>query len=160
MVRHEAPSSVHLASISAFLTSDVPYSCEVVVVDDGSTDGSFEIMQALHQADPRVVVVQFRRNFGKMAAMTAGFARARGEIVVTLDADLQDDPEEIPNLLDKLGEGYDLVSGWKYKRHDPISKTLPSKLFNRVTCLISRSMTTSSPRRTPPASRALFHSMP
>ncbi len=112
-------------------------SYEVIFVDDGSTDESFQVIQRLHQSHDRIHAVRFRKNHGKSAALAVGFQEARGEVIITMDADLQDDPEEIPNLLDKLGEGYDLVSGWKYKRHDPISKTLPSKLFNRVTCLIS-----------------------
>lgn len=105
---------------------------EIVFVDDGSTDGSFFTMQKLRTADERIRVIQFRRNFGKTAALVAGFEAARGATIITMDADLQDEPREIPRLLAKLGEGYDLVSGWKQVRHDPISKTLPSKLFNRV----------------------------
>ena len=112
-------------------------SYEVIFVDDGSTDESFQVIQRLHQSHDRIHAVRFRKNHGTSAALEVGFQEAHGEVIITMDADLQDDPEEIPNLLDKLGEGYDLVSGWKYKRHDPISKTLPSKLFNRVTCLIS-----------------------
>ncbi|HEX6123335.1 MAG TPA: glycosyltransferase family 2 protein, partial [Ktedonobacterales bacterium] len=105
-------------------------SYEIVFVDDGSRDGSFTTLKALHDQDKRVRVIRFRRNFGKTPALVAGFARARGEVVFTMDADLQDDPAEIPSFLAKLDEGYDLVSGWKYPRHDPISKTLPSKVFN------------------------------
>jgi len=107
-------------------------SYEIVFVDDGSSDGSFLVLQALHDTDPHVRVVRFRRNFGKTPALVKGFSLARGEIVFTLDADLQDDPSEIPAFLDKLAEGYDLVSGWKYPRHDPITKTLPSFFFNRM----------------------------
>jgi glycosyltransferase involved in cell wall biosynthesis len=104
---------------------------EIIFVDDGSTDGSPSILRDLYERDPEHVrVVQFRRNFGKMAAMTAGFSRARGEIIVTLDADLQDDPAELPKLLAKLDEGYDLVVAWRTNRNDPISKRLPSKLAN------------------------------
>jgi glycosyltransferase involved in cell wall biosynthesis len=112
-------------------------SYEVIFIDDGSSDGSFEVIQRLHDRHQGVRAVQFRKNHGKSAALAVGFQEARGEVIITMDADLQDDPEEIPNLISKLKEGYDLVSGWKYKRHDPITKTLPSKLFNRVTCLIS-----------------------
>lgn len=112
-------------------------SYEVIFIDDGSSDGSFEVIQRLHDRHQGVRAVQFRKNHGKSAALAVGFQEARGEVIITMDADLQDDPEEIPNLISKLEEGYDLVSGWKYKRHDPITKTLPSKLFNRVTCLIS-----------------------
>lgn len=105
---------------------------EYVFVNDGSKDGSAELLDELHAEDPRVNVVHFRRNFGKAAGLDAGFQRARGDILFTMDADLQDDPAEIGNFLQKLDEGYDLVSGWKRVRHDPISKTLPSKLFNKT----------------------------
>jgi glycosyltransferase involved in cell wall biosynthesis len=104
---------------------------EIVFVDDGSTDESLAVLQDLHQADPEHVrVIQFRRNFGKTAALTAGFALARGEILVTLDADLQDDPGELPKLLTKLDEGYDLVVAWRAHRQDSISKRWPSRLAN------------------------------
>jgi len=107
-----------------------PY--EIVFVNDGSRDRGPATVDALAEKDPHVGVVHFRRNFGKAAALDAGFRRARGAVVFTMDADLQDDPSEIPNFLAKLDEGYDLVSGWKKKRHDPLGKTLPSKLFNFV----------------------------
>jgi glycosyltransferase involved in cell wall biosynthesis len=107
-------------------------SFEILFVDDGSRDRSAAIVDAIAERDPRVGVVHFRRNFGKAAALDAGFKRARGSVVFTMDADLQDDPNEIPNFLAKLDEGWDLVSGWKQKRHDPLGKTLPSKLFNLV----------------------------
>jgi len=110
---------------------------EVVFVDDGSTDASFAVIEELHAADPRVRAVQFRRNFGKSAALSAGFAMAQGDVVVTMDADLQDDSAEIPRFLAKLDEGYDLVSGWKYPRRDPWTKTWPSRLFNWTTALLS-----------------------
>lgn len=106
---------------------------EIILVDDGSDDGGELIAEALAELDPRVRVIRFTRNFGKAAALSAGFAEARGDVIVTMDADLQDDPKEIGRFLDKLGEGYDLVSGWKQTRHDPMGKTLPSKLFNRMT---------------------------
>ncbi|HEY7834731.1 MAG TPA: glycosyltransferase family 2 protein [Ktedonobacterales bacterium] len=105
---------------------------EIIFVDDGSRDGSFAALQALHDADPHVRVIRFRRNFGKTPALVAGFSQARGEVIFTMDADLQDDPNEMPRFLDKLAEGYDLVSGWKYPRHDPITKTIPSFFFNRL----------------------------
>jgi glycosyltransferase involved in cell wall biosynthesis len=107
-------------------------SYEIIFVDDGSRDGSFTVLKALHERDPRVRAICFRRNFGKTPALVAGFANARGDVVFTMDADLQDDPTEIPQFLAKLDEGYDLVSGWKYPRHDPITKTLPSFFFNRM----------------------------
>ena len=112
------------------LESHSDKACEVIFVDDGSSDGTFEVLEALHARDARVKVIQFRRNFGKSAALSAGFAAAQGEVIFTMDGDLQDDPAEIPHFLESLAAGFDLVSGWKYPRHDPISKTLPSKLFN------------------------------
>jgi len=106
-------------------------SYEIVFIDDGSADGSPAVLRELYQCDPQHVrVIQFRRNFGKTAAMTAGFAHARGEVVVTMDADLQDDPAELPKLLAKLDEGYDLVGAWRTNRNDPLSKRLPSKIAN------------------------------
>jgi glycosyltransferase involved in cell wall biosynthesis len=105
-----------------------PY--EVVFVDDGSTDGSFVEMQRLAAARDDIRIVKLRRNFGKSAALAHGFAAVRGEIVVTMDGDRQDDPGEIGKLIAKLDEGYDLVSGWKQARQDPASKTLPSRFFN------------------------------
>lgn len=106
---------------------------EVWLIDDGSNDGSDAAMRALHASDPRFKVIRFRRNYGKSAALALGFKHARGRVVITMDADLQDDPAEIPNLIAKLDQGYDMVSGWKKKRHDPLSKTLPSRFFNFVT---------------------------
>ncbi len=106
-------------------------SYEVIFVDDGSTDNTFAELKTLHAAYPDTVrVIRFRRNFGKTPALVAGFSRCRGEIIFTMDGDLQDDPEEIPSFLEKLDEGYDLVSGWKYPRLDPITKTFPSRVFN------------------------------
>lgn len=110
---------------------------EAVFVDDGSTDGTFSALTRLHAGSERVRVVRLRRNFGKAAALQAGFAQACGEIVVTMDGDLQDDPAEIPRLLAKLDEGFDLVSGWKTKRRDPITRRIPSKIFNAVAGRIS-----------------------
>ena len=105
---------------------------EAVYVDDGSTDESFSALTRLHAREDNVRVVRLRRNFGKAAALAAGFAHAAGERVVTIDGDLQDDPSEIPQLLAKLEEGFDVVSGWKTRRRDPLSRRLPSKLFNWV----------------------------
>ena len=106
---------------------------ELLFVDDGSTDRSYEILSGLYKEDPHVKVLSFRRTYGKSAALSVGFSEVRGEVIVTIDADLQDDPAEIPKLVSKLDEGYDLVSGWKQDRKDPITKTVPSKFFNWVT---------------------------
>jgi glycosyltransferase involved in cell wall biosynthesis len=110
---------------------------EVVFVDDGSTDGSLGVLTQLHDESTHVVVVHLRRNFGKAAALQAGFLEARGDVVVTIDADLQDDPAEIPQLLAKLDEGFDLVSGWKSRRNDPFSRRLLSRIFNWATAFVS-----------------------
>jgi len=106
---------------------------ELIFVDDGSVDQSFAALRGLFEQDPRVRVVKLLRNFGKSAALAAGFDRAKGEVVLTLDGDLQDDPKEIPQFLRKLEEGYDLVSGWKKLRRDPLSRRLQSRLFNWAT---------------------------
>ena len=112
-------------------------SAEIIFVDDGSTDDSFAVMENLGRQYDRIRALRFRRNYRKAVALAAGFEDARGAIVVSMDADLQDDPEELPNLLAALDKGYDLVSGWKKERRDPLSKTLPSKLFNAVTSLVT-----------------------
>ncbi|MGE5177401.1 MAG: glycosyltransferase family 2 protein [Hyphomicrobiales bacterium] len=106
---------------------------EILVVDDGSTDGTPDALRALRARHPSLRAISFRRNHGKSAALSVGFREARGERIVTMDGDLQDDSAEIRPLLLKLDEGYDLVSGWKQKRKDPLSKTFPSKIFNGVT---------------------------
>jgi len=117
-------------------TLDGKYEFEMVFVDDGSTDKSFEILKELHEADGRVRVIRFRRNFGQTPALSAGFAHARGRIVIALDADLQNDPADIPRMIEKLNEGYDVVSGWRKKRQDRlVTRLLPSKMAN---WLISR----------------------
>jgi glycosyltransferase involved in cell wall biosynthesis len=110
---------------------------EAVFVDDGSTDGSFAALTRLHDARDNVRVVRLRRNFGKAAALATGFGQASGDTIVTIDADLQDDPAEIPRLLVKLDEGFDLVSGWKLKRRDPVRRRVLSRLFNWVTGRVS-----------------------
>lgn len=110
---------------------------EIIFVDDGSQDDSLAVIEDIIRSDPRVRAICFRRNFGKAAALNAGFKEVRGRIVITMDADLQDDPAEIPRLVAKLNEGFDVVSGWKKVRHDPLSKTMPSKLFNFVTSTLT-----------------------
>ncbi|NKB69626.1 MAG: glycosyltransferase [Candidatus Latescibacteria bacterium] len=110
---------------------------EIIFVDDGSTDQSFAVMEELEKEYERIRALRFRRNYRKAVALAAGFEEARGPIVVSMDADLQDDPEELPNLLAALDSGFDLVSGWKKERRDPLSKRLPSKLFNAVTSMVT-----------------------
>src|SRR4051812_37158039 len=105
---------------------------ELIFIDDGSTDGSVAVAERLVAAHPEVSLLELQGNFGKSAALAAGFTEARGEIVFTLDADLQDDPKEIPRFLTKLDEGFDLVSGYKEKRNDPITKVVPSRIFNAM----------------------------
>lgn len=134
---NEAESVPELHDRICRACEEIGISFEVIYVDDGSTDGSFEVLEEIHRKDPRAKVLQFRRNFGKSEALSAGFSVAAGGMILTMDADLQDDPVEIPRLMKKLDEGYDLVSGWKRKRKDPLSKRLPSWLFNRVTSLLT-----------------------
>jgi glycosyltransferase involved in cell wall biosynthesis len=114
------------------------FSYEIILVDDGSTDHSWEIIRRLTDENPSVRGIKFRRNYGKSAALQVGFQECRGQVVITMDADLQDSPDEIPELYRLIAEEkYDLISGWKKKRHDPLSKTLPTKLFNAATRAIS-----------------------
>ncbi|MDO8365675.1 MAG: glycosyltransferase family 2 protein [Saprospiraceae bacterium] len=109
-------------------------SYEIIMVDDGSTDRSWKVINALKEVNPCVRGIKFRRNYGKSAGLHTGFQAAEGEVVITMDADLQDSPDEIPELYRMIAEdGYDLVSGWKKVRHDPISKTIPTKLYNAAT---------------------------
>ncbi len=110
---------------------------ELIFVDDGSTDNSFKVLRELRSRNPSVKAIRFRRNYGKSAALMIGFQKAQGEFVITMDADLQDDPAEIPNLIKELRGGLDVVSGWKKKRKDPIGKTVPSKFFNFVTAKVT-----------------------
>lgn len=110
--------------------SDLGLSYEFIFVDDGSTDGTWNVIKSLRHEDPRVIALRHRRNFGKAQALSNGFAIAKGEAVVTMDGDLQDDPDELPRFIDELNNGYDLVSGWKQRRQDPLGKTAPSRVFN------------------------------
>ena len=113
-------------------------SCELVLVDDGSTDKSWQIIETLTQRYPQVKAIKFRRNYGKSAALNEGFSVVSGDVVITMDADLQDSPEEIPELVRLIRkEGYDLISGWKKVRHDPLSKTIPSRLYNATVRWVS-----------------------
>ena len=111
--------------------------CEIVFIDDGSSDQSKIIIQDIIEKDSKVKLISFFKNFGKSAALSEGFRYASGDVIITMDADLQDDPSEIPSLVKKLNEGFDLVSGWKKKRFDPLTKTFPSKIFNFVTRLLT-----------------------
>ncbi len=112
-------------------------SFEVIVIDDGSRDKTFEILKSLKNDFPMLKAIRFRRNYGKSPALSEGFKMVNGKFVITMDADLQDDPTEIPHLLSKLNEGFDMISGWKKVRHDPVTKTLPSRVFNYVTSKIT-----------------------
>lgn len=113
-------------------------SYEILFIDDGSTDHSWKVISELASVNPDILAVRFSRNYGKSAALHTGFIRANGDVVITMDADLQDSPEEIPELRRMIiEEGYDLVSGWKKKRHDPLSKTIPSRLFNSTARLVT-----------------------
>ncbi|MBC3540754.1 glycosyltransferase family 2 protein [Rufibacter sediminis] len=112
---------------------------EVILIDDGSTDTSWKVIEELSAQNPNLKGIRFNRNYGKSAALNVGFRETQGRVVITMDADLQDSPDEIPDLYRMIvDEGYDLVSGWKKKRYDPLSKTLPTKLFNAATRKISK----------------------
>lgn len=131
---NEAESLPELVEWNRRIMEANNFSYEIILVDDGSNDGSWEVIENLKLQDPAIRGVKFRRNYGKSAALNVGFEEARGEVVITMDADLQDSPDEIPELYRKIKEErYDLVSGWKKKRHDPLSKTIPTRLFNSVT---------------------------
>ena len=121
--------------ISTALKNQKKY--EIIFINDGSSDKSEKAIIDLSNEDKRVKLISFYRNFGKSAALSEGFKYASGEIIITMDADLQDDPNEISNLISKLDKGYDLVSGWKQKRYDPWTKTFPSKIFNFVTRILT-----------------------
>ncbi len=135
---NEEESLVELCTWVARVMDEHGFRYEVLLVDDGSRDHSWKVIQEISEANPNVQGLRLNRNYGKSAALQTGFDHAQGDVIITMDADLQDSPEEIPELYAMIQEqGYDLVSGWKKKRHDPISKTIPSKLFNATTRLIS-----------------------
>ena len=136
-VRNEERSVALLVDELDSALQPLGHEWEAIFVDDGSTDGTYAALTRLHAARDDVRVVRLRRNFGKAAALGAGFAQAHGDVIVTLDGDLQDDPAEIPHLLAKLDEGFDLVSGWKTRRRDPLRRRVLSRVFNTVTRWIS-----------------------
>ena len=130
---NEVESLQKLADWVANVCEEAKMAWEVIFIDDGSTDGSWGIIQQLSKNDNRVKGIKFRRNYGKSAALHHGFQAAKGDVVITMDGDLQDNPDEIPELYEMvMNNDYDLVSGWKKKRHDPLAKRLPSKFFNRT----------------------------
>lgn len=135
---NEAESLTELYQRIVAQTRQCGLSYEVIFVDDGSTDNSWQVIEELRAADEAVHGIKFRRNYGKSPGLQSGFERVRGRVVITMDADLQDSPEEIPELYRMItAEGYDLVSGWKKKRYDPLSKTIPTKLFNATARRVS-----------------------
>ncbi|MDN3546797.1 glycosyltransferase family 2 protein [Mucilaginibacter aquaedulcis] len=130
----EIESLPELTSWISRVMDEHRFTYEIILVDDGSKDGSFEMIRKLQLNNPFIKGIKFRRNYGKSAALNTGFAAANGNVVITMDADLQDSPDEIPELYRRIvEENYDLVSGWKAKRYDPLSKTIPTKLFNAAT---------------------------
>ncbi len=126
-----------VAELTHRLTEVLGPDDEIIFVDDGSSDATWQRLEKLHQPD-RVRLIKFRTNFGKAAALMAGFALTRGELVFTMDGDLQDDPSEIPRFIERLDEGFDLVSGWKKTRHDPINKVIASRIFNSCVRRLTR----------------------
>lgn len=138
-VYNEDESLPELCSWIERVVQEQGLSYEIILVDDGSTDNSWEVITALRHKDPNIKGIKFQRNYGKSAALNEGFKAARGAVVITMDADMQDSPDEIPELRRMILEDrYDMVSGWKKVRHDPLSKTLPSKFFNWTTAKVSR----------------------
>lgn len=131
---NEAESLPELTSWITRVMKKREFSHEIILVDDGSKDDSWAVLQELAKENKHIVGIKFRRNYGKSAALNTGFKKAKGNVVITMDADLQDSPEEIPELYDMIyKQGFDLISGWKKKRFDPITKTIPTKLFNWAT---------------------------
>ena len=137
-VYDEVESLLELTSWISRVMDANSFLYEIILVDDGSKDGSWDLIVKLRQNNPFIKGIKFRRNYGKSAALNTGFEAAQGDVVITMDADLQDSPDEIPELYRMITEDkYDLVSGWKKKRHDPLSKTIPTKLYNGVTGWLS-----------------------
>ena len=135
---NEAESLPELAAWITRVMQENNFSYEVLFINDGSLDNSWQVINRLHEENPAMKGVSFRRNYGKSPALNTGFSRAQGNVVITMDADLQDSPDEIPELYRMITqEGYDLVSGWKKKRYDPLSKTIPTKLFNATARRVS-----------------------
>ena len=135
---NEAESLPELTEWIKRVMNENKFTYEILYINDGSTDESWKIIKKLQENDPCVKGVCFRRNYGKSPALNTGFQRAQGDVVITMDADLQDSPDEIPELYRMITEeGYDLVSGWKKKRYDPLSKTIPTKLFNATARAVS-----------------------
>jgi len=135
---NEAESLPELAAWITRVMQENNFSYEVLFINDGSLDNSWQVINRLHEENPAMKGVSFRRNYGKSPALNTGFSRAQGDVVITMDADLQDSPDEIPELYRMITqEGYDLVSGWKKKRYDPLSKTIPTKLFNATARRVS-----------------------
>jgi glycosyltransferase involved in cell wall biosynthesis len=131
---NEVESLPELTSWISRVMHDNGFTYEIVLVDDGSNDGSWDMINKLRLNNPFIKGVRFRRNYGKSAALNTGFEKAQGDVIITMDADLQDSPDEIPGLYRRITEDkYDLVSGWKAKRYDPLSKTIPTKVFNAAT---------------------------
>lgn len=136
---NEEESLPELTSWISRVMNAYQFSYEVILIDDGSTDRSWEVIESLHEANEHIKGIRFQRNYGKSAALNEGFRSSLGNVVITMDADLQDDPDEIPALYQMITNGgFDLVSGWKKLRHDPLSKTLPSRFFNWVTSKVSK----------------------
>lgn len=135
---NEAESLPELAKWIERVMDEYKFSYEIIFVNDGSTDNSWEVIKSLQEKNKAIGGISFRRNYGKSPALNTGFARAKGDVVITMDADLQDSPDEIPELYRMITEdGYDMVSGWKQKRYDPLSKTIPTKLFNATARAVS-----------------------
>jgi glycosyltransferase involved in cell wall biosynthesis len=131
-VFNEADNIMPLYDALQSAMREVRQTWEVIFIDDGSTDSTYQILERLHAQDESVQVIRLRRNFGQTAAMAAGFDHAKGDIIVTMDGDLQNDPADIPLLIRKVEEGYDLASGWRVNRQDPLSRRLPSKIANKL----------------------------